>query len=149
LQSVLDRTQFAAINRDFHDLKKKSRRTPSWFSLLGGPSNRRELARQAGRLFEYSVLYGKWSETSHAETAAQFVGLGRLPGEVGFTRIRYPGDPGGMFERTCLASSFLLDATRRMIQHFRPGENLEGWYRREVQDRLFQVCDRRARSPRA
>ncbi len=64
LQGVLDPPPFAAINADLAVRQGRRQRTSPWFSLLRGPSDRRQLAKQTGREFDYLVLYGKRSESS-------------------------------------------------------------------------------------
>jgi Family of unknown function (DUF5677) len=140
LQGVLDRPQFAFINSDF--LARQARRKgrpPDWFSLLGGPSDRRALTAQTGREFEYIVLYGDWSASTHAETTTAYIS-GGAGGQAEIARIR---DPGRFMERACYAASFLLGATRRVVEHFRPGESMESWYLANVKVPLAQICKHR------
>jgi hypothetical protein len=135
---LLRPAQFATIAADFdtREKKKKNGVPPQWFTLPSGPRNRSQLAKEVQRERDYLVLYGEWSAHTHAETATDFIGPGRFPGEVGFPMLRSAKE---FRERAFFAASFLLQATRQMVAHFRPGESLKQWYLREVRQRYLRL----------
>ena len=57
--------QFAAINADFAVHQGRRQQTPVVLALGDGHRIWRQLAKQTGREFDYLVLYGEWSESSH------------------------------------------------------------------------------------
>jgi hypothetical protein len=136
LNVVATRPQFALIAADFDAREKKRGVPPSWFSLLNGPKNRKQLAREVHRERDYLALYGEWSAHTHAETATDFIGPGRYPGEVAFPMLR---SSKGFRSTAFFAASFLLHATRKVIEHFRPGESLTSWYLREIQKTYLRL----------
>ena len=137
LNVVATRSQFSLIAADF-DAREKKRKgiPPNWFSLLNGPTSRKQLAKEVQRERDYLALYGQWSAHAHGETANNFIGPGRSAGEVGFPMLRSAQD---FRSSACFAASFLLHATRLVVNHFRPGESLSQWYVREVQSRYRQL----------
>jgi hypothetical protein len=135
LRRVLARPEFATLNPDY--LARAAKRAPNWFSLLGGPADRHQLAKRVGLESDYLVLYGDWSSIAHGATAAPYVRHNEQ-NEVTFKCIRAAAE---LPQQAFLAATFLLRATRLMIRHFRPGENLEQWYRREVQQRYQRLTE--------
>lgn len=145
LRTVLARPHFAAIEADFQE-RRRSKRPRAWFSLMDGPTNRQELARAVGREAEYLSFYAEWSGFSHASDGSGMFGPGRQPGEVAFPVLRTARH---MPHRAFVVVRWVLRATRQMIQHFRPGENLEPWYGREVQARWHALARLHADSSEA
>jgi Family of unknown function (DUF5677) len=136
LQSVLDRPQFAALEADFVQRKKQDKRVPDWFSLLGGPANRRELARKLEHEAEYLVLYSDWSDTVHGTNGATYISPGNQPNQLALIALRNPVE---LAQRAFLAATFMLRGTRLMLRHFRPTESLKEWYLREIQARYQRL----------
>lgn len=135
LQAVLERPQFKDLETDYQArLAKNKGRAPEWFSLLGGPRNRRLLASFLNHEPEYLALYGDWSDITHATDASVYlVGAGKETNQAAFRPLRYAAM---LPQRAFLAASFLLRGTRLMLQHFRPNEpGLGSWYLRDVKER--------------
>ena len=135
LRSVLARQQFALLEADYAARRKHNPKAdPEWFSLLGGPRNRRQLARLLNHEVEYLVLYGDWSDIAHGTDAAIYVGAGKLPKQPAFTALR---SAQMLPNRAFLAAAFLLRGTRLLLQHFRPNEpGVRVWYLRDVKQRF-------------
>lgn len=131
LRSLLSREQFKPIEEEF----TRYRRPPHWYSLFKGPKNLRELANHVKRNAQYEVLYRQWSLATHAQDFSPFIAVGPR-GEKGIRRIR---DPREIKAIATFASTFLLDATRLLIDTFRPGETWRNWYMREVRQRYIQL----------
>jgi len=129
LRRVLDRPQFKDLDAEYVKLRKQLNRAPDWFRLVG-EKTRRSLARAVGRETEYLSFYSEWSGFSHAADAAPYVSTGDKPGVAAFLGVR---SPHRMPHRAFFAVNYLLRATRKMLEHFRPGESLKPWYLREVQ----------------
>lgn len=133
LRSVLAREQFRELEIDYAArLKKNPKREPEWFSLLGGPRNRRHLARFLNRESEYLALYGDWSEIVHGSDAALYLVPSGEPGLAAFKPARFGA---ALPERAFMAATFILRSTRLLLQHFRPNEpGLKTWYLRDVKE---------------
>jgi hypothetical protein len=138
LRSVLARDQFRELEIDYAGrLEKTPWRQPEWFSLLGGPRNRRYLARFLNHEPEYLALYGDWSDITHGTDAALYVLPSDEPGIAAFKPLRFAA---ALPERAFMAASFMLRSTRLMLQHFRPNEpGLKVWYLRDVKPRYQQL----------
>jgi hypothetical protein len=137
LGRVLDRDQFRDLNAEYLKLKGKKLHGPDWFRLVG-VKNRRALAKEVGRESEYLSFYSEWSGFSHASAASPYVTSADQPGLAAFISGR---SSQHMPHRAFFAVSWMLRATRQMLQRFRPGEPLNAWYLREVQ-RPFQELQR-------
>lgn len=132
LESFLSRDQFREIQEECG----RFRRELNWYQLFGGPSNLRELARHLGRPAQYEVLYRQWSTISHAEDFFPFI----APASPGKTGIRGIRDVAATNEVTTFAASFLIHATRLLINKFHPGETWVNWYIREVRDSYLKTA---------
>lgn len=135
LRKVLDREQFREVREEHRKWAKKLRRPPDWFQLVGETS-RRTVARAVGRETEYLSFYGEWSGFSHAADAAPYIASSDRAGVVAFLGVRSPQQ---MPYRAFLVVSWLLRATRIMIDHFRPDESLAAWYQREVREPFHRL----------
>lgn len=137
LQSVLDRDQFREIEAEYTRARhSRGGRPPDWFTLFGGPRNRRELAQRVGREAEYLSFYGPWSGFSHAADASTYLRPGRSANEAAFLGVRSAHE---IPHRAFLATGIVIHATRQMIERFRAGEDLTRWYQREVKPRWDQL----------
>jgi len=128
LESLLKSEQFASVAEEYLLIKKKIGRSPDWFSLFGGPSNRSELAERVGLGSVYQLLYGDWSALSHGCDLRRYFDSD----ESGRALLEGVRSPTELREIAQLAATLLLRATREMIQKFRKGEDLGPWYAREV-----------------
>lgn len=124
-RSLLDRAELASI---LTERNRPKRKYPKWFSLFGGPSNLRELARNLKSEGQYLTLYGQWSRVSHAEDYARF---DRRDASADPT-VRLIRDSSQMIEIAWFAASFMLRATRLVLGKFRPSESMAAWYLRDV-----------------
>jgi hypothetical protein len=133
LTHLLSRKQFHAIIAEY-DLHK---RDPHWYSLFGGPPNLRELARHLRRTAQYDVLYRGWSMSTHAHDFRPFI----AHVETGQRAIRGLRDLTDTYQVTTFAVTFIIDATRLLINKFHPGEIWSNWYFREVRDAYVQSAN--------
>ena len=124
LRNLLATPQFVPIEEEFATLKK-----PKWHRLFDGPTDLRVLAHRVGKAAQYDFLYRYWSRVTHAQDFAPFIGH-RAEGGGTIRGIRDISDLKGV---ASLAASFMLAATREIILKFRPGEDIRGWYEREIQ----------------
>lgn len=130
LRGLLKEGRFTAI-RGEHE--SHAHRHPDWFQLFDGPNDRRVLARRVGRRTEYDVFYRNWSAVAHGGGLRTYLDSYEKDGEV------HPATPAMRTARrlhtaAANAATFLLRGIARMLHHYRPEEDLERWYRREVKD---------------
>lgn len=135
LQDLLAKPQFAAIEKDFTELKGQR----AWYRLYGGPNDIRRLAHHVGRGAQYDFLYRQWCRVSHAHDFAPFFAK-TLDGEAAIRGIR---DPSDLKDVANFAATFMLGATRALIGKFRPGEDISTWYSREVRPGYVQLYTRK------
>jgi hypothetical protein len=132
LDRLLSREQFKAIIEEYNRYK----RTPHWYSLFGGSANLYELCRHLKRTAQYEVLYRGWSLSAHAYDFRPFI----MPGKSGESGIRGLRDLSSTFEVTTFTVTFIIEATRLLIQKYHPGEDWSKWYFREVRDAYVQFA---------
>ena len=132
LDQLLSREQFCAIVAEFNSYK----RDPPWYSLFHGPENLRKLASRLRRTAQYDVLYRQWSMSAHAHNFRPFI----ANAESGQPAIRGLRDLAMTHEVTTFAVTFIIDATRLLINKFHPGEAWGNWYFREVRDSYTQIA---------
>ncbi len=130
LESLLSQPNYQTVESEYQRLKKTNRRKLEWYSLFGGPHNLRELSRHVGRGAQYDFLYRYWSKITHAGDLSRFL-TRTNEGSPAFKPIRNPAD---IKDFSILTASFILDATRKVLGKFRPGEerNLRKWYIQEI-----------------
>lgn len=134
LHQLLSRDQFTEIQSQFASEGAFTR----WYSLFGGPNNLRDLARHLNLHAQYDVLYRQWSLATHAQDFSPFLGTG-IDGERGIRGLR---DVEPTKEVATFAVTFLLNATRLLINKFHPGEPWGNWYMREVQQSFMSIVRR-------
>jgi hypothetical protein len=132
LQDLLARPQFQPIEAE---IKRQKRRNPKWYQLFGGPSNLRELAHHLRREAQYHVFYTHWSSISHAHDLSRFIGK-TSDGGPGYKMLR---DPDKIQEVTRHAANIMLAGTRLVLDKFRPQEDMNSWYLREVRKRFLEL----------
>jgi hypothetical protein len=125
-EQALQGAQLAPIEAEYQRMKK-GERVPEWFSLFGGPRNRRELAEQLGRGTEYQLLYGDWSGLGHANEVHRYLSIEK--GQQMHEPVRRPTE---LKQISLFAAVWLLRASRQMVDKFRRDENMTPWYEREV-----------------
>lgn len=123
LRATLNRPDYADIYSEYQNLKRRSRRTPEWYSLFSGPRNLRELSEHLDQVPEYEVLYRSWSRLSHAGGTSH-ISLPLEDGTVFLGKIR---NPLPLVNISGQALTFLLDATLAFIKEYRPAELTSFW----------------------
>lgn len=126
-------------NYQVADSEYRRKRKPDWYSLFGGPSNLRDLARHLNRGAQYDVLYRSWSRISHADDLSRFLTQTK-EGFPAFTPLRNHEE---LKQVSKLASAFIFDATMKMIGKFRAGErsSLGRWWVREARERHLALSN--------
>ena len=125
-KELLGQDHLAPVVQEYEaERKRQRRRRVAWFSLWGGSQNRRELAAQAGRtpdlsvLREYDVFYRRWSAAAHAEELrGAFTQAEEAEGPAVY-RLRNPAD---LAQNAELAAAFCNSASGLILRWFRPGE---------------------------
>lgn len=136
LKSGLAQPGYAEAYAEYQRLSRQ--RPAHWFQLFDGPSNLRELAREVGREGTYEGLYGEWSILGHAKDAL----LRHLvEGQTRGPAVRPTRNPETIPQTVSHAVSLALEATRLMIERYRPGEltRHSEWYIRGVRTLWFAV----------
>ncbi|MCA9783288.1 MAG: hypothetical protein H6678_03345 [Candidatus Delongbacteria bacterium] len=65
LERLLAQPLFEEVNREFADLKRRTNRTPIWYSMFDGPRNLESLAAHVELPGLYEYLYRRWSGAVH------------------------------------------------------------------------------------
>ena len=117
--------------------KGKRKRRPNWYKLFGGPGSLFELAHHLKRGVDYEVLYRHWSSIAHAHDLSRFITV-TTEGEAAIRGLR---DPSKIKEVTRQATLYIFEATRLILGRFRPGENIDEWYTREVRERFLPISN--------
>jgi len=130
LAKLLSKEQFIDIVSEYEQHKRK----PHWYSLFDGPKNIRLLARHLKRTAQYDVLYHGWSMSAHAHDFRPFI----KSSESGERAIRGLMNLTDTYQVTTFAVTFLIDATRLLVNIFHPGETWGNWYFREVREACAQ-----------
>ncbi len=133
LKSLLKNPNYQVADSEYQRLKSRRKRKPNWYSLFSGPSNLRELARHLNRGAQYDILYRYWSHVTHAADLSRFL----TKTDEGYAAIKPLRGPEELKLVSEIASSFILEATKKMLGKFRAGEmaSFGRWYAREAQKR--------------
>ena len=136
LKSGLAQPGYAEAYAEYQRLSV--RRPAEWYQLFGGPNTLRDMAREVGREGAYAGLYGEWSILGHAKDALL---RHMTQGQAGGPAVRPIRNPETIPQTVNFAVDFALEATRLMIEKYRPGEltRYSEWYRREVRVLWFAV----------
>ena len=138
LKCLLDLEHFQAVRSEYESLRKKKDR-PNWYELFEGPRNVRELARTVGWGGVYALFYSDWSRAVHGLGASVHIQPGKSSG-IAINALRTPLN----FQfRAQLVAVLVLDATRMILDHFRPGERIGVWYEREVRSPFLALSNLR------
>lgn len=137
LQSLLNKPNYQIAEAEYQSLKKARKRKPNWYSLFGGPSNLRELARHVGRGAQYDILYRYWSRITHAGDLSRYL-TRTSKGSPSFKPLRNTEDIKLV---SSIAASLILDATHKVLVKFRSGEEASygEWYMKEVRNRFLSL----------
>jgi len=142
MESLLANPHVLPFKQRYDAIKAAGKHPRLWCELCGGPRSRRELARQLKLHVTYSVLYGHWSRTSHAEDLYTF--FMNVPGQGG--AIRPLREASELLSIGGTAATFALRSTKRMLEHFRKGEDSYArWYVEKVRALYLPVTGARAR----
>jgi len=141
LESLLSQPNYQTVESEYQRLKRANHRKPEWYSLFGGPRNLRELSRHVGRGAQYDFLYRYWSQITHAGDLSRFL-TRTSEGSPAFKPIRNPAD---IKDFSIVTAYFVLDATRKVLGKFRPGEerNFRKWYIQEIRGRFLTLVELR------
>lgn len=137
LQSLLSKPNYNVVETEYQNIKKIKKRKPNWYSLFGGPSDLRQLARHVGRGGQYDFLYRYWSRIIHAHDLSRYL-TRTSEGTPAFKPLRNPEEIRQVYGIT---ATLIIAATRKMLGKFRPGEetSFRKWYIREVKDRYLAL----------
>jgi hypothetical protein len=134
MRNLLSRDQFSSIEKEYIQFS----RPPHWYQLFGGPTNLQQLAYALNHHVQYDFLYRQWSAIAHAHDFSTFLAVSST-GESGIRGIR---DAGALQDLSRFAATFMVEATRRMLLEFRPGEEFAKYYEAEVGPFFRQVLSR-------
>lgn len=136
---LINNPNYQVADSEYQSLKSKRKRKPNWYSLFGGPSNLRELARHLNRGAQYDILYRYWSRVTHADDLSRFL----TKTDEGYPGIKPLRNPEELKQVSRIASTFILRATRKILGKFRAGEmaSLRKWYVREARGRHLALTN--------
>lgn len=137
LQSLLGNPNYKIAEDEYQRIKNIRKRPINWYSLFNGPSSLRELSMYLNRWSEYDFLYRYWSNIVHVGDLSHFLTRTKA-GSSAFKSIRNHEE---LAQVAKFAASFILDATRLMLNKYRSGEatSLRRWYISEIRDRYLSL----------
>ena len=129
IDKILDLKEDRDIAKAYKNAEKKIR-YPSWYSLHGGPTSIMKLAQYLKHADWYRLLYGEWSERSHAADVIDRILTHNSMGAA----VRPLRDLSEFNSTVDFAMTFALDTMRALIRHYRPSdeEGHKAWYRSEI-----------------
>lgn len=133
LSAMLSKPHLEKIVSEYSKIRGK----PKWYQLFSGPNHFRELAIHLKRGGQYDMLYKQWSRKTHAEDLLPFL-ASDLEGNPMIGKIR----ESKQFKIYCnLSASFILNATRIMLNKFRLGEEkyYGKWYLENIQEDYLKL----------
>ena len=136
MEAGLQNAQFGPIEAEYQRTRQQIRRVPAWYALFNGPKNLAELAEATENGALYRLLYGDWSGLGHANDLGRF--LSSQNERAMFDAVRRPNELQFIGQKTAL---LVVRAISQMINRFRRGENLEGWYLRDVKPLFDSLTD--------
>lgn len=136
---LINNPNYQVADAEYQRIMNVRKRKPNWYSLYGGPSNLKELAKHLRRGAQYDILYRHWSSITHAGDLSNFLTQTK-GGSPAFHPIRNSKE---IRQVSSLASTFIIDATKQMVGKFRSGENssLGKWYVNEIRNRYLALTD--------
>jgi len=136
-QKILAETKYHPIEAEYQRLKGgKTRKSIEWYSLFSGIQNLRELSIHLKLESLYILLYKEWSEISHAKNFHSMTKDSK--GNLVFERIRNPSQ-SNLAQLSLTAIRFMIDANSLLLSKFRPEENINEWYIKEIQQGFRQL----------
>ncbi|MFN8589402.1 MAG: DUF5677 domain-containing protein [Candidatus Eisenbacteria bacterium] len=129
-KDALAAEEYVVTVSEHEAVKSRLQHEPEWFALNSGPKSIEQLARALELPGLYAVLYRDWSAIVHAADGSRY----SASGPSGVRVIGHLREPEKLPAVTGLCVSFLVDATRLMLQKFRAGEEqmFARWYVDEV-----------------
>ena len=129
IDEMLESEEYKAVAKAYKTAEKKIR-YPSWYSLHGGPTSIMKLAQHLKHADWYRLLYGEWSERSHAADVIDRI----LTHDSSGAAVRPLRDLSEFNSTIDFVMIFALDAMRALIRHYRPSDEEEqkAWYRNEI-----------------
>jgi hypothetical protein len=130
IDEILQKPELAAAAQAYQKAKKAVGRKPNWYTLYDGPRNLGELARHLKRGAQYEILYKEWAERGHSIDAIDRILIVNSDG----SSARGLRDATELESTVDFAIAFAVDAARRLIDHYRSGEQktFAKWYLTEV-----------------
>lgn len=129
IDEILDTEEYRNIAKAYKKAEEKIR-YPSWYSLHGGPTSIMKLAQYLRHADWYRLLYGDWSERSHAGDVIDRILTHNSAGAA----VRALRDAAEFNSTVDFAKVFAIDAMRALIRHYSPSDEVEhsAWYIREI-----------------
>jgi len=123
--------------------RENTRRPRQWYQLFGPPhpqktpQNLEQFASHLKRGGMYEVLYREWSSIQHAVAPSRYIATT----DKGIQAVRALRDPSQIVTVASFATTFMVNATRLVLQKFRPGEeaSFAKWCMQEVQTPQSQL----------
>lgn len=131
LENLLKKTQFDVVNQEFNRNPKLS-----WYAQYDGPRSIEQLAHKLQRPFQYWMLYREWSGTIHGQNLMRE----KVLPSGAFWTLRCPLQ---MPQAAVFAATFGIDATRLILNFYRPDEigQFNLWYKEEI-SKTYNSSDR-------
>jgi len=132
LKRLLEQPEFAEVTREFEELKRRTNRTPIWYSMFDGPRNLESLAAHVELPGLYEYLYRRWSGAVHGLEVFD----GKLKGRDGIpyiTQLRAIDNA----QQIALHTLWLeLQHFQSFVTHLLPEQapELDAWFFREMQE---------------
>ncbi len=123
-QKLLDSQKYKQIVAEFKRCKKEDKRKPQWYRLFnegGKLKNLKDLAYHLQKPVQYEKLYREWSKITHPLDLNRFFSRNKS-GDIFIQRLRNPFLISDIANFTAI---IILDATEKLLEKFRPGENID------------------------
>ncbi|MBN1160947.1 MAG: hypothetical protein JXA17_03255 [Dehalococcoidales bacterium] len=136
LKSLLGSPGYKIAEDEYQEYKTR-KKTINWYNLFNGPNDLRSLSKYLNRLPEYDLLYRGWSNIAHAVDLSHFLSRTKS-GSPSFRPLRNHEE---LAQVAKMASIFIIDATKQMINKYRHGENKNfgTWYLKEVRQSYLSL----------
>jgi hypothetical protein len=113
---ILTQKAFAAMDKEFDQVKGKKKYDPEWYHLCGAKSIR-QVAQQVGRLAEYEFFYSKGSQITHTASYKDHIRFTK--GQVQFKPIRHLQ---GIDQLLNFVVGITVRSYQNTLKYYRPGE---------------------------
>lgn len=132
LRQVLDQPVFQEVMEEFESLKRRTNRTPIWYSMFDGPRNLESLAAHVELPGLYEYLYRRWSGAVHGLEVFD----GKLKGRDGIPYITQLRAIDNAQQVTLHALWLELQHFQSFTRHLLPERlpDLDQWFFRELQE---------------